>query len=298
MLPYTPRMLNALLRTVFLALAATTAAPSLHAQGDGAKKLEFPAASPSATVKQRFGVTDVEIEYARPSVKGRKIFGDLVPHGEVWRTGANSATKVTFSTDVKFGGSDVPAGTYALFTIPELHEWTVILNKVAGQWGSYAYDAKNDQVRVKAKPVALNDAVETLEIGLANLANSSATFHVSWDKVRVPVKVETDLVALLVPRIEAAMAGEGEKPYFPAAMFYFENGLDLKKASAWIDAAATADPDAFWITYRKGLILEKMGDKPGAIAAAQASLDQASKAKGEIKDEYTRLNKALLARLK
>lgn len=291
-------MLNALLRIAVLALAVTTAAPSLLAQDGGAKKLDFPAASPNATTKQRFGVTDVEIEYARPSVKGRKIFGELVPNGEVWRTGANAATKVTFSTDVKFGGADVPAGTYALFTIPELHEWTVILNKVAGQWGSYAYDQKNDLVRVKAKPVALTESVETLEIGLANLANSSATFHITWEKVRVPVKLETDLVALLVPRIEEAMAGDGEKPYFPAAMFYFENGLDLKKAKDWIESAAAADPEAFWITYRQGLILEKMGDKKGALAAAQASLEKASKAKGEIKDEYTRLNNALIARLK
>ena len=261
-------------------------------------KLEFPQASPSATVKERIGTTDVEVEYSRPGVKGRKIFGGLVPFGEVWRTGANSATKITFGTEVNFGGSQVPAGSYALFTIPESGEWTVILNKAEGLWGSYEYDAKNDLVRVKVKPVALTESVESMTISLSDLRDDAATLNITWDKTRVPIKLQTDLVKVLVPQIEAAMAGTGKKPYFESAMFYYAHDLDLKKAAGWIDEAIKEKPDALWMIYRKGLILAKLGDKKGALAAANQSLELANKAGGAVGAEYKRLNEALIASLR
>jgi hypothetical protein len=291
------------MKTLLLALACLAtltsfSSSSSSAQAPAAPKLEFPDASPAAKLQQRVGVTDVEIAYARPSVKGRKIFGGLVPLGQVWRTGANSATQITFSTGVKLGGADVPAGTYALFSIPGAAEWTVILNKVPGQWGAYKYDEKNDLVRIKATPIELAEPVESLAFGFANLRADSATLYFEWEKTRVPLQLETNLVATMVPKIEAAMQAEGSRPYFAAAMFYYEHDLDLKKAAAWIDEAIKEQPDGFWITYRKGLILAKLGDKQGAIDAANKSLELASKAGGAIKDEYTRLNQELLARLK
>ena len=285
----------------FVALSAVSAAIltlDSHAQPIQDSKLEFPQASPAATIKQRVGLTDVEVEYSRPSMKGRKIYGGLVPYGEVWRTGANNATKITFGTDVKFGGKDVPAGSYALFTLPNASEWTVILNKVTGQWGSYAYDEKNDLVRVTAKPIALHETVETMSIGFMDVHDDSALLAIDWDKTRVPVKIEIDLVGMLMPRIKAAMAGEGKKPYFPAAMFYYEHDIDLKTAALWIDEAVKEQPDAMWIVYRKGLILKKAGDKDGAMAAAKQALELASKADGEMKAEYTRLSENLIASLK
>src|SRR5688572_5077837 len=145
-------MKHILFAAALVAAIASFPTPNVIAQTPPG--LEFPKASPTGVLKQRFGLTDVEIEYSRPSVKGRKIFGTLVPFGQVWRTGANDATKITFSTDVKLGGEAVPAGSYALFTIPTASEWTVILSKVTGTWGSYAYDAKDDLLRVKVKPVA------------------------------------------------------------------------------------------------------------------------------------------------
>jgi len=287
----------------FLPIALCALIATSFVQGSSATlaqepKLEFPQASPGSTLQQRVGLTDVEVVYARPSVKGRKIFGGLVPHDEIWRTGANSATKVTFSTDVKFGGSPVPAGSYALFTIPGATEWSVILSKVTGQWGSYAYSDKDDQARVKVKPLTLAESVETLTIDVNDLRDDSATLVISWEKTRVAVKIETDLVKVLVPKIDAAMAGSGKKPYFAAAMFYYEHDLDLKKASAWIDEAIKEQPDGLWIIYRKGLILAKMGDKKGAIAAATQSLEMANKAGGAIGAEYKRLNESLIASLK
>lgn len=284
-----------LMPIVLCAVIASFLGQDLVAETPKKPELEFPQASPSATVKERVGVTAVDIEYGRPSVKGRKIFGGLVPYGEVWRTGANAATKLVLGTEVTFGGSQVPAGTYALFTIPETGEWTVILNKAEGQWGSYAYDAKNDVVRVKVKPVALTESVETMTIGLGDLRDDSATVNITWDKTRVPVKLQTNLVAVLVPQIEAAMAGPGKKPYFDAAMFYYAHDLDLKKAVGWMDEATKEQPDAFWIFYRKGLILAKSGDKPGALAAANKSIELAEKAGGAVAVEYKRLNESLIA---
>jgi len=262
-------------------------------------KLEFPQASPPATLKQRVGLTDIEISYSRPGVKGRVIYGGLVPFNEVWRTGANTATKITFSTDVKLNGTAVPAGTYELFTIPGQNEWTVIIHKNMSQWGAYAYDEKNDVARVKAKPFPLPLPLENLTIGFNRITGDSALLEIAWEKTLVPVKVEVDVVGKLVPQIEAALATPGDKlPYFPAAMFYYENNLDLKKAAAWMDAAIAAQPDQLWMIYRKGLIHAKMGDAAGARAAAQKSLELAAKAGGSIGEEYTRLNNALLASLK
>jgi hypothetical protein len=280
-----------------LVSGASFFAAGLHAQEP--KKIQFPQPSPLASVKERVGVTDVSIEYSRPSVRERKIFGGLVPYGQLWRTGANAATKITFGTDVKLGGAAVPAGSYALFTIPGEAEWTVILSKVVeGQWGSYAYDQKDDQARVRVKPVAMAEPLETMTIGVQDMRAGKANLVIAWEKTKVPIEIDTDLVARIKPQIEAAMAGSGEKPYFAAAMFYYENDLDMALAREWIQAAAREQPDAVWIVYRKGLILKKAGDKEGAMAAARQALELASKAQGEIKAEYTRLSENLIASLK
>lgn len=289
------------LRSALLFLAGSVLATGLFAQAP-APKLAFPDASPAATLKQRVGLTDIEINYNRPSMKGRTIYGGLVPYGEVWRTGANTATKITFSTDVKLNGTAVPAGTYELFTIPGKDEWTVIIHKNMSQWGSYAYDMKNDVARFAAKPAAsMMNAVESFSMGFSDLHSDSAMLTLTWEKTRVSVKVEVDVVGQLVPQIEAAMANPevAKKIAFPSAMFYYENNLDLKKAAAWMDIANTARPGQMWMVYRKGLILEKMGDRAGAKAAAEESLALTAKEQpGELRDEYTRLNNALLARLK
>jgi len=283
-------------------IAGSVLATGLLAQAP-APKLAFPDASPAATIKQRVGLTDIEINFNRPGMKGRTVFGGLVPFGEVWRTGANTATKVTFSTDVKLNGTAVPAGTYEVFTIPGEAEWTVIIHKNMSQWGSYAYDMKNDVARISAKPAAgLMNPVETFSIGFSDLHSNSALLNLTWEKTRVPVKVEVDVVGQLVPQIEAVMASaEPKKPYFSAAMFYYDNDLDLKKAAAWMDAAIAERPNQMWMIYRQGLILAKMGDQAGARAAAQRSLDLVKsddKSPASLKEEYTRLNNALLASLK
>ena len=291
-------MKTRLIRTCLFLAPALIAASSLSAQ---APKLEFPAASPAATLKQRVGLTDIEIDYSRPGLKGRVVVGKIDPYGQVWRTGANSATRISFSTPVKLQGNPVAAGTYELFTIPGQDEWTVILQKAGKQWGAYQYKEENDVLRVKAKPVALANPVETFTIDLNNIRDESATLDLIWADWRVPVKLEVDVASTLVPQIEAVMASDAaQKPYAQAAMFYRDHDLDLKKAAAWMDAAIAAQPNAYYYIYHKARILAKMGDKAGALAAARQSLELAAKDKENVAGsaEYTRLDEALIATLK
>jgi hypothetical protein len=258
-------------------------------------KVDFPAASPACTLKQHIGLTDVEIEYSRPGVKDRTIFGGLVPYGKVWRTGANAATKITFSTPVKLNGTDIPAGTYALFTIPGEDEWTIIINKGAAQWGAFQYDEKADVVRFQATPVKLSKPMETFVIEFTDIRDESARLNLAWENTLVPIKFEVDLASKLVPQIEAVMASDAkQKPYYQAAMFYYDHGQDLQKASKWVDAAI-AEREAHYIVYLKAKILAKLGDKDGAIAAAKRSSELAVKANDT---GYVKLNEDLISSLK
>jgi hypothetical protein len=258
--------------------------------------VQFPSPSPTATLKQHVGLTDVEIIYSRPGVKGRQIFGGLVPYGEVWRTGANASTKISFSTAVKLNGVEIPAGKYALYTIPGEKEWTMIIYKDTSLNGATGYNPTNDLVRFKAVPVKLAEPVETFTIDLSDLRDDSATIDLVWEKTRVPVKLELDLVGVLVPQIEAVMATGGNKPYYQAAMFYYDHGQDLQKASQWIDAAI-AQREAYYIVHLKAKILAKMGDKAGAIAAAKRSTELAIKAEGP-KSGYVKMNADLISSLR
>ena len=274
-------------------------AASLFAQAPQAPKIEFPAASPAATLNQRVGLTDIEINYSRPGLKGRVVVGNIDPYGKVWRTGANSATRISFSTPVRLQGSKLDAGTYELFTIPGQDEWTVILQKAGKQWGAYQYKEENDILRVKAKPVALANPVETFTIDINDIRDESATLNLIWAGWRVPVTLEVNVVSTVVPQIEAVMASDAaKKPYAQAAMFYRDHDLDLKKAAAWIDAAIAEQPNAYYLVYHKAKLLAKMGDKEGAIALARQSIAMAAKDTGPAKDEYTRLNEALIASLR
>jgi hypothetical protein len=265
-----------------------------------APRVEFPAASPACTLKQRVGLTDIEVVYCRPGVKGREIFGGLVPYGAVWRTGANQATRITFSTPVKFNGADVPAGTYALFTIPGENEWTIILNKTASQWGAFRYDPKEDLVRVKATPMKIAEHVETFTIEIDDIRDESATLYLMWDKTLVPVKLEMELTGKLLPQIQAAMAAPGKKPAglcFQAATFYYNHGQDLKQALAWLDEGLAQKPMiAYELLHLKAEILAKQGDKAGAIAAARESKDLAIKAEGP-SSSFVKMNDDLISNL-
>ena len=263
--------------------------------GQAAKRIEFPAPSPACTIKQRVGLTDIEIVYSRPSMKGRQIFGSVVPYAAVWRTGANAATKISFSTMVKLKGTPIPAGSYALYTIPGEAEWTIILNKGVGQSGTQ-YDEKADVVRFNVRPVTLSDtSLETFTIEFNHLRDKSAILNLIWDKTVVPIPIEVELTSQLVSQIEATMASDApNKPYYQAAMFYFDHGQDLAKAKTWVEAAIK-QREAHYMVHLQAKILAKLGDKEGAIAAAKRSTELAIKAKDT---GYVKMNDDLISTLK
>jgi hypothetical protein len=263
--------------------------------------VNFPAASPACTLKQRVGLTDIEMVYSRPGVKNRTIFGGIVPYGQVWRTGANQATKVTFSTPVKLEGHDLPAGNYALFTIPGETEWTIILSKNAAQFGAFQYNEKDDLVRFQVTPATLTDTtIETFAIEFNRIRDESAVLTLVWDRTVVPIRMEVDVVGKLVPQIEAAMAAPDKKSdgfYFQAATFYYNHDLDQKKALDWVNAGlADNSRIAFEMLHLKAQLLAKQGDKAGAIAAAKQSTELAIKAEGS-GSSFVKMNQDLISSL-
>jgi hypothetical protein len=266
-----------------------------------APKVDFPAASPTATLKQHIGLTDIEITYSRPSVKGRVIYGGIVPYGEVWRTGANASTKISFSTPVKLNGNAIPAGKYALFTIPGEAEWTIIISKNTNGFGAFGYKPDEDLVRFKVTPVTLADtSVETFAIEFNHIRDETALLELVWEKTVVPIKLEVDVVSKVVPQIDAAMASKDKQQpqfYFQAATFYFNHDLDLKKALAWLDTGLADKPRiAYELLNLKAKILAKQGDKDGAIAAAKESSELAIKAEGP-SSSFVRMNQDLISSL-
>lgn len=263
-------------------------------------RVDFPAASPTATLKQHIGLTDIEIVYSRPGVKGRVIYGGLVPYNVVWRTGANASTKISFTTPLKLNGTEVPAGRYALYTIPGEQEWTVIISKDTNSFGAFGYKQENDLARFKATPVKLAEAVETFTMDFNDIRDESATLNLIWEKTRVPIKLEFDVVSKVVPQIEAAMVSTNKQQagfYYQSAMFYFNHDLDLKKALAWLDTGLADKPRiAYELLNLKARILAKQGDKEGAIAAAKQSSELAVQAEGP-SSSFVKMNQDLISSL-
>ena len=258
------------------------------------QELNVPAPSPSVTVKQNFGISSVELSFSRPGVKGRKIFGDLVPYDKVWRTGANSPTTITFGDDVTIGGKKIPAGKYGLLTIPGKDEWTVIITKSTDVSSPSAYKEANDVVRVKVKPVELAFPIETFNIVFDNIKPTSMDAVILWDKTVVPFNITTEIDSKVTAQIDQLMKTD-KPPYFQAAMYYLENGKDLEKAVTWMDKAIEENPKAFWVYHNKANALVKLGKKKEAVEAANKSIELAKEARNE---DYVQLNEKLLATLK
>jgi Protein of unknown function (DUF2911) len=259
-----------------------------------AQSLKMPSPSTTQSIKQEFALTSVELSYSRPNMKGRKIFGDLVPFNAVWRTGANSATTISFADEVIIGDKKVPAGKYGLLTMPGANEWTIILTKQLDVTSPAAYKADQDLVRVKVAVAALPFSIETFTITFDNVTSNSMDLWIGWDKtsVSLPIKMEVD--AKVMAQINDAM-NKDNKPYFQSAMYYMESGKDLAKANTWFDKAIEQNPTAFWIYYNNANCLAKMGKKSEALAMSNKSIELATAAKN---DDYVALNKKLQATLK
>lgn len=259
-----------------------------------AQTLRTPAPSTTQTLRQDFGLSTVELSYSRPGMKDRKIFGDLVPFGKVWRTGANQATTINFGDDVMIGDKKVAAGKYGLLTIPDKDNWTIIITKQLDVTSPAAYKQDQDVVRVTAKPVMLPFSVETFTISFDDVKPTSMALGLLWDKTMVSVPIKTDIDTKIMGQIDNIMKADN-RPYFNAAMYYMENGKDQQKALAWFDKAIEQNPDAFWVYHQRANLLAKMGRKQDAIASANKSIELAKKAQN---DDYVALNQKLLATLK
>lgn len=257
-----------------------------------AQQLKVPAPSPAQTVKQAFGLGDVTFDYSRPLARGRVIFGDVVPYGKVWRTGANGTTKVTFSDDVMLEGHPVKAGTYGLYTVPGKESWDIMLYKDLTLAGNVSnYKTEDEILRFSVKPVMNTRTVQSFTINMDNVAPSSARIQLMWEKTIVPIKITTDIDTRVMKSIETAMKPDDTRPYFAAANYYYENDKDMNQALTWVDKAI-AQNNAFFVVHLKAKIQMKMKDYPGAIKSAQESMRLAREAKNE---DYVRLNEKLIA---
>lgn len=256
-------------------------------------QLKTPAPSPSQTIKQDFALSSIELSYSRPGIKGRKLYTDIAPAGKVWRTGANSATTLTFGDDVTIGNVKIPAGKYGLLSIPDTKNWILIISKQTDVTSPAAYKEDMDMVRIITKVVKTKTAAETFTMQFANIKPNSCELHLMWDKSTVILPITTDVDGKVMGTIEKEMKGSNP-PYFQAAVYYMDNGKDLNQALAWFNKAVEAQPDAYWVQHQWANCLAKLGKKSEARAAAERSKELAIKAKN---DDYVKLNEKLLASL-
>jgi hypothetical protein len=255
-------------------------------------QVKTPQASPKSVLNQVVGLTDVTVEYSRPSAKGRIVFGDLVPFGKVWRTGANANTIVTFSDDVVIKGTTLKKGKYALYTMPKADMWEVIFYTTTDNWGTPEnWDEKKVALNSNVDPISVGNNVDTFTIGVNNITNDSATLDVAWEKTMVSLKFEVPSQKLAMASIEKTLAGPTAGDYFSAGQYLLQSNGDANKALDYLNkAVAMTKPGAdtpFWYLRQKSLIQAKLGDKAGAIATAKLSLDGAEKAKN---DDYVKMN--------
>lgn len=256
-----------------------------------AQRIEMPAPSPLQTVTQKFGMGEVVIEYSRPSIKDRKIFGDIVPYGKLWRTGANASTKITFSQDIEMEGIPVKAGTYALYTIPDRNTWEIMLYSDLKLGGNVAeYNKENEVLRVIVKPISIPMKIETMTLNLGNVEPTAAVITMLWENVFLPIKITTKIDDQVMKNIEASMKSD-EPDYFRAAGYYYDNDKDLKQALEWVTKAVEANPKAFYMMLLKAKIEYKLGDKAAGKSSAEQTIKLAEEAKN---DDYVALAKKLL----
>ncbi|QQX76564.1 MULTISPECIES: DUF2911 domain-containing protein [Aequorivita] len=275
------------MKKIFLLFSAFMLTFGIQAQ------IETPQPSPFQKIEQKVGLTDVTLEYSRPSMKGRIIYGGLVPYDKMWRTGANANTKITFSDDVEIGGKTVKAGSYAIYTKPGTSNWEIYFYEDTTNWGTPEKwdDSKvAAQVSAAAYPMPMN--IETFTMSFDELKNDSAMLGLLWEKtyVGVPIKFGTDKT--VSESIQRVMNGPSANDYYSAAVYYLEAGKDINQAKAWIDKAVEMNKEPkFWQLRQKSLIYAKAGDKKGAIEAAKKSIELA-KAAGN--DDYVALNQKSL----
>ena len=244
-------------------------------------QITTPQLSPISKVEQKVGLTDVTIEYSRPSKRDRVVFGDVVPMNEVWRTGANKNTLFTTSDAILFGNDTLKAGTYSFYTKPGAQEWSLYFYKTLDNWGTPdEWKAENVVLEVKAKTQVLNDMVETFTMGIESISVDDAVLSLAWDKTKVTAKFAVPTKAKMSETIAKVMAGPSANDYYRAADYKYSQKEDLKQALEWINKSVemSGEEAPFYVLRKKALIQAELGDKKGAIATAKLSLEGAKKA--------------------
>ncbi|GCC50363.1 DUF2911 domain-containing protein [Chryseotalea sanaruensis] len=262
-------------------------------------QIVLPDLSPFSTITQKIGFNEVRIEYSRPSVRGRVIFGELVPYNKIWRSGANQSTKMFIREELTIQDQyKLVPGTYAIYTIPGKEEWTIIFNRDAWLWGNFAYNEGSDAIRIKVKPQQLKEQVETFTIDFANVCSSCAEVELKWDYTKVSFRISSSIDDKVMEDIkkfttnpEGRIAGE----YYLSAKYYLDTDRDLKQAMEWIDKALKLAPGAYWMTHTKAEIYAKMGNYREAIETAQLSIKEAREKNDE---DYVRINEMEIAKWK
>ncbi|OIQ18651.1 MAG: dihydrolipoamide dehydrogenase [Flavobacterium sp. MedPE-SWcel] len=259
-----------------------------------AQGVTTPQPSPKAVTEQTVGLTDVKIEYSRPSARGRAVYGELVPFGRLWRTGANANTMITFENDVVIGGKTLKAGKYALYTQPKADSWDIIFYSNTNNWGlPREWDESKVALRTTVKPEFLGESVETLSISMNNLDYNYGFLDIAWEKTKASIKIEVPTKAAAMKSIESVMAGPSANDLFSAAGYYYKSNIELDKALSWMNQAIEKTSKGkngapFYYLRQKALIQAKMGDKKGAIATAKLSLAASEKANNA---DYVKMNK-------
>ena len=252
-------------------------------------QIKTPSASPAQKVTQNVGMTDITVEYSRPSMKGRTIFAEngLVSFGKMWRTGANAATKITFSTDVTVDGNALSAGSYAITTVPGADDWRVnFYTYEKSSWSSYMEASPVASVLVK--PTMRTNPLETFLIHIGNITDDSASLDIVWEKTVVSMKIGVSYDEQVMGNIEKVLAGPTAGDYYQAATYYHKSGKDLATALEYIQKATNVEKPKFWQVRREALILADMGKMDEAIKAANKSMSLAEAAGN---DDYVKMNK-------
>lgn len=288
-------MISTIVKTTFAAAAITLLSIGAMAQ------IQTPRPSPLATVTQKLALTEVEVVYSRPGTKGRKIYGDLVSFGELWRTGANSITTVRFADAVSVNGRLIPAGKYALVTIPSEKEWTVIFSKDSALAGVSDYKQEHDAARLMVRPRMLREKYESFTIDFSNFIDEGATLSILWENTAIDLAITMDIDSKIEAAISKTLAGDPAavkaSDYHSAAVHYMNKGKDLAQALKWMEKSLEMRPDAFWYVHRHAELLGKMGKKDEAIATAEKSLKMARENEdGDF--GYVKRNEELIAKLK
>lgn len=267
---------------------------AIAGNGMAQSPLKLPALSPNAKLVQDFSISNIEISYSRPSMRGRKIMGDIVPYGHVWRTGANAPTKIKFGEDVEVAGQRVKAGEYALYTIPNKDKWEIIISTGTGTWTADGYPREYDVARFKVTPRTLAEETQTFTINVTDITFKSCKIEMEWERTRIVIPVVADNSATVEQNIDKAV-NNPQIPYFQAASYYYETNQKTDLASKYVNKALEANPKAYYMWYLKARIEKRLGNVDEALAAARKSIELAAGTPNEL--EYKNNNGKIINEL-